>query len=91
VEQEGLAGVSGVSLNIRFVRGGTAYYVKDADRYLETTPLDARRVAGPMETPLLTLDGTETDIKARLVIYGCQNVPMAGRVKVGQFAGGKLL
>ncbi|SIP89702.1 GDSL-type esterase/lipase family protein [Aquipseudomonas alcaligenes] len=91
VEQEGLAGVSGVSLDIRFVRGGTAYYVKDADRYLETTPLDARRVAGPMETPLLTLDGTETDIKARLVIYGCQNVPMAGRVKVGQFAGGKLL
>lgn len=91
VEQEGLAGVCGVSLDIRFVRGGTAYYVKDADRYVETTPLDAARVAGPMETPLLTLDGTETDIKARLVIYGCQNVPLAGRVKVGQFAAGKML
>jgi len=44
-----------------------------------------------METPLLTLDGTETDIKARLVIYGCQNVPLSGRVKVGQFAAGKML
>lgn len=90
VEQKNLSGVAGVSLDIRFVRGGTTYYVKDADRYLETTPLDAGIVSGPMETPPITLDGTETDIKVRLVIYGCQGMSLGGEIRVGRFAVSKL-
>lgn len=91
VSHSNLAGVSGVSLDIRFVRGGTAYYVKHCDRYVEGTQMDGELVFGPHETPYLTIDGTETDIKIRFVIYGNQNQPMAGRVKVGQIAPQKVL
>ncbi len=84
VLHQGLSGICGVSLDIRFVRGGTAYYMRSLDRYQDTTPMDGELVDGPQETPVLTLDGTETDIRARLVIYGCQNIPMSGVVKFAQ-------
>lgn len=91
VHHEGLAGVAGVSLDIRFVRGGTAYYVKHGDRYQEDYPLDDTPVTGPHETPILTIDGTETDIKVRLVVYGCAGIPLAGTIKVGQISIHKVL
>lgn len=91
VVTEGLRGIAGVSLDIRFVRGGVTSYVKACDRYLETTPLDGEYLAGPMETPILTLDGTETEIKARFVIYGCQNMALGGVIKVAQLATSKVL
>lgn len=91
VYHEGLTGVAAVSLDIRFVRGGTAYFIKHNDRYIETTPFDTELVYGPHETPILTLDGTETDIKVRLVVYGCQNISLSGTIKVGQMAAHKVL
>lgn len=91
VAYEGLSGVGGVSLDLRFVRGGTAYFMKSLDRYVEGAQMLPGPEAGPQETPYLTVDLTETEIKLRAVIYGCQNVPIRGTVKVGQIAAQKLL
>lgn len=91
VAYENLSGVGGVSIDLRFVRGGTAYFCKSLDRYAEGYQMSPGPEIGPQETPYLTIDGTETEIKLRLVVYGCQNVPISGKVKVGQLAAQKVL
>ncbi|MFC0710710.1 hypothetical protein [Azorhizophilus paspali] len=88
----GLSGVGGVSLDLRFVRSGTAYFVKSLDRYNEGWQMSPGPETVPQETPYLTANvSTDTEIKLRCVIYGCQGVPIRGIVKVGNFAGGKVL
>lgn len=91
VAYENLSGVGGVSIDLRFVRGGTASFMKSLDRYAEGYQMEGRPRIGPQETPFLPVDMTETEIKLRTVIYGCQNVPIRGIVKVGQFASQKVL
>lgn len=87
---EGLSGVGGVSIDFRVADGATTYY-KSLDRYAEGWQMAPGPEAGPQETPYLTITGTETEIKLRAVIYGCQNVPIRGIVKVGNFAPEKVL
>lgn len=88
----GLSGVGGVSLDLRFVRGGTAYFMKSLDRYAEGWQMSPGPEAGPQETPYLTVDtATDTEIKLRAVIYGCQNVPIRGTVKFAQMTSHKIL
>lgn len=86
ISHAGLQNVAGVALEIRFVRSATSYYSKINDRYTEATPMTGEAFVAPFETPILTLDGTETTIEARVVIYGVQNQPIAGVVKIGQMA-----
>lgn len=87
----GLSGVGGVSIDLRFVRSGTAYFMKSQDRYAEGWQMSPGPENFPQETPYLPVDLTETEIKLRAVIYGCQNVPIRGIVKVGQCASEKVL
>ncbi|QQE90488.1 SGNH/GDSL hydrolase family protein [Azotobacter chroococcum] len=92
VVYSGLSGVGGVSIDLRFVRGGTGYFMKSLDRYAEGYQMSPGPETGPQETPYLTVDtATDTEIKLRAVIYGCQNVPIRGIVKVGQCASEKVL
>lgn len=86
-----LVGVAGVALEIRFIRGGTTYYAKHNDRYTEATPISGDSFVAAFESPILTLDGTETSIEARVVVFGCQNIPLGGVVKVGQMAAVKVV
>jgi hypothetical protein len=86
-----LVGVAGVALEIRFIRGGTTYYSKHNDRYTEATPMSGEPLVASFESPILTLDGTETSIEARVVIFGCQNLPLGGVVKVGQMTAVKVV
>lgn len=86
----GLQGVAGIALDFRFVRNSTAYFIKMADKYLETTPMGSGEFAGVQETPQLTIDALDTEVKMRFTIYGCQNIPIRGRVKVGQMAAQKI-
>lgn len=88
----GLTGIAGVSLDFRFVRSGTAQYVKFADRYTEAFPMDSVAVSGPYETPYLTVDlGIDTEVKLRFVVYGCQNQPLGGVIKVGNYSANKVV
>lgn len=91
ISHSGLQNVAGVALEIRFVRSGTSYYSKTNDRYTEATPMTGEAFVAPFETPILTLDGTETTIEARVVIYGVQNQPIGGVIKIGQMAAVKLV
>lgn len=87
ISHEGLEGVAGVSLDLRIVRSAQAQNVKHCDRYTEVFPLDGELVVGPHETPIWTYaSATDTEIKIRLVIYGCQNIPLKGKIKIGQIA-----
>lgn len=86
ISHSGLQNIAGVALEIRFVRSATSYYSKTNDRYTEAFTMTGEAFTAPFETPILTLDGTETTIEARVVIYGCQNLPLAGVVKIGQMA-----
>lgn len=89
---ENLQGVGGVSIDFRFVRGGTVNYVKSLDRYAEGSLMWAGPGIGPQETPFLTVDpATDTEIKMRAVIYGCQNVPIRGTVRIGNLGCQKVL
>lgn len=87
----GLSGVGGVSLDLRFVRSSTAYFMKSQDRYAEGYQMSPGPENFPQETPHLPVDMTETEIKLRAVIYGCQNVPIRGIVKIGQCGSEKIL
>lgn len=86
-----LVNVAGVALEIRFVRASTTYYSKLNDRYTEAFSLSGESLVAAFESPILTLDGTETTIEARVVIFGCQNLPIGGVVKVGQMAAVKVV
>ena len=87
---ENLSGVGGVSIDFRVVDGATTYY-KSLDRYAEGFQMAPGPESGPQETPYYTVTGTETEIKLRAVVYGCQGVPIRGVVKVGNFAAEKVL
>lgn len=91
ISHAGLQNVAGVALEIRFVRSATSYYSKVNDRYTDATPMTSEAFVAPFETPILTLDGTETTIEARVVIYGVQNQPIAGVIKIGQMTAVKVV
>lgn len=87
---QNLSGVSGISTDLRYVRGGTAYFNKCLDRYVEGTVMPSNPADLVQETPYLTISG-DTEIKLRTVIYGCQNVPISGVVKIGNFGCEKII
>jgi hypothetical protein len=44
------------------------------------------KVDGVQETPAAAITGTATEVKVRVAVYGSQNVPMSGTLKISQLA-----
>lgn len=80
-----MVGCLGVSLDLRIVDGAT-FNVKCCDRYQDGFPMATTKVVGIQETPAATITGTATEVKVRVSVYGSQNVPMTGTIKVSQLA-----
>lgn len=80
-----MTGCLGVSLDLRIVDGAT-FNVKCCDRYQDGFPMSTIKVDGVQETPAATITGTATEVKVRVSVYGSQNVPMTGTIKVSQLA-----
>lgn len=80
-----LTGCLGVSLDLR-IADGTTFYVKCCDRYQDGFPMASVKVRGVQETPPATITATATEVKIRVAVYGSQNVPMTGTIKVKQLA-----
>lgn len=78
-----MSGCLGVSLDLRVV-DGTTFNVKCCDRYQEGFPMSNVRVSGVQETPVATITATATEVKIRVSVYGSQNVPMKGTVRISQ-------
>lgn len=92
VQFENLSGVGGVDIEIRFVRSAVATFMKALDRYVEGSFMWSGPFQGPQETPYYTVDkAIDTEVKIRFVVYGCQNIPIRGRVRVGQFGSEKVI
>ncbi|UAV89922.1 GDSL-like lipase/acylhydrolase [Pseudomonas phage REC] len=80
-----MTGCLGVSLDLRVVDGATSN-VKCCDRYQEGFPMSSVKVSGVQETPVATISGTATEVKVRVSVYGSQNLPMSGTIKISQLA-----
>ncbi len=80
-----MTGCLGVSLDMR-VADGTTFFVKCCDRYQEGFPMSSVKVDGVQETPPATITATATEVKIRVAVYGSQNIPMTGTIKVSQLA-----
>ncbi|QHZ60014.1 hypothetical protein PJKIFABJ_00078 [Pseudomonas phage PE09] len=80
-----MTGCLGVSLDFRFLDSGT-FNSKCCDRYQDGFPMAPIKVSGVQETPTTTITATCTEVKIRVAVYGSQNVPMSGTVKIKQLA-----
>lgn len=78
-----MSGCLGVSLDLRVVDGTTSN-VKCCDRYQEGFPMANTKVSGVQETPVATISASATEVKIRVSIYGSQNIPMKGTVRISQ-------
>ena len=80
-----MTGCLGVSLDFRFIDTGT-YNSKCCDRYQDGFPMASTNVRGIQETPTTAITSTCTEVKIRVCVYGSQNTPMSGTVKIKQLA-----
>lgn len=80
-----LSGCLGVSLDFRFLDSGT-FNSKCCDRYQDGFPMSSVKVDGVQETPTTAITAGCTEVKIRVCVYGSQNVPMTGTVKIKQLA-----
>lgn len=80
-----MTGCLGVSLDFRFLDSGT-FNSKCCDRYQDGFPMSTLKVSGVQETPATTITSGCTEVKIRVSVYGSQNIPMTGTVKIKQLA-----
>lgn len=80
-----MTGCLGVSLDFRFLDSGT-FNSKCCDRYQDGFPMSPLKVRGIQETPTTAITSGATEVKIRVAVYGSQNVPMSGTIKVKQLA-----
>jgi lysophospholipase L1-like esterase len=80
-----MTGCLGVSLDLRVIDGAT-FYAKCCDRYQDGYPMSNVKLDGVQETPTAAITGTATEVKVRVAVYGSQNVPMSGTIKISQLA-----
>lgn len=80
-----MTGCLGVSLDFRFLDSGT-FNSKCCDRYQDGFPMSNVKVSGVQETPATTITSGCTEVKIRVSVYGSQNIPMTGTVKIKQLA-----
>lgn len=78
-----IEGCQGVSLDLRIVDTAT-WNSKCCDRYQEGFTMSSAKIDGVQETPDAVIVSGATQVKVRVSVYGSQNIPLKGYVKVRQ-------